>query len=90
MEIDEPLWGTWVREWYVLTDYHVTDFVLPDFPNIEGTPGIGPGMRRMIVMRAYREGFDIDNYSYGDLDVAGLRSWSVSRAAGRSRGPAHR
>jgi len=55
----------------------VTDVLLPDLPNIEGTPGIAPGQKILTIFRVYKEGFDIDNYSNQDLNQFGWRSWSV-------------
>ena len=57
----------------------VTDVLLPDFPNIEGTPGIGEGFKILDIIRAYREGFDIDSFSYSDLGTARWRSWAMDR-----------
>ena len=65
-------------EWTVMNDWYVTDVLLPDFPNIEGTPGIGPGQKILNIIRVYKEGFDIDNYSNQDLNTYGWRSWAFS------------
>ncbi|TNF31654.1 MAG: hypothetical protein EP329_11995 [Deltaproteobacteria bacterium] len=64
-------------EWTTIADYDVTDVLLPDLPNIEGTPGITPGQKILTIFRVYKEGFDIDNYSNQDLNQFGWRSWSV-------------
>ena len=66
-----------VTEWTTIADYDVTDVLLPDLPNIEGTPGIAPGQKILTIFRVYKEGFDIDNYSNQDLNQFGWRSWSV-------------
>ena len=63
-------------EWSVMNDYDVQSVLLPDFPTIEGTPGIDPGDKVLLVIRVYKEGFDIDNYSNSDLSTYGWRSWS--------------
>ena len=66
-----------VPEWIVVNDFNVTDVLLPDFPNIEGTPGISAGSKILTLWRVYKEGFDIDNYSYQDFGQLQWRSWAV-------------
>jgi hypothetical protein len=66
-----------VPEWTMVADYDVQSILLPDFPNIEGTPGIDPGSKILTIFRVYKEGFDIDNYSNTDINQFGWRSWSV-------------
>jgi hypothetical protein len=65
-----------VPEWTIVADFDVSQVLLPDFPSIEGTPGITAGQRIFSVIRAYKEGFDIDNHSNADMSVWGWRSWS--------------
>ncbi len=65
-----------VPEWITINDWKVTNLLLPDFPNIEGTPGIAPGFKYLTILRVYKEGFDIDNYSYMDLSTLTWRSWA--------------
>lgn len=66
-----------VPEWTIVNDWDVSDITLPDFPSIEGTPGIASGPKILTIFRVYREGFDIDNYSNLDLNQFRWRSWSV-------------
>jgi hypothetical protein len=66
-----------VPEWTMINDYDVQSILLPDFPNIEGTPGIDPGTKILTIFRVYKEGFDIDSYSNIDINQFGWRSWSV-------------
>ncbi len=68
-----------VPEWTMINDFDVQSILLPDFPNIEGTPGLDPGSKYLTVMRVYKEGFDIDNYSNNDLNTFGWRSWSLNQ-----------
>jgi len=67
-----------VPEWTMINDFDVQSILLPDFPNIEGTPGIDPGAKYLTIIRVYKEGFDIDNYSNSDLNQFGWRSWSMN------------
>ena len=62
--------------WDFMAAGDVTYVDLPDFPNIEGTPGVPPGFYIYTVQRVYKEGFDIDNYDNMDLDYRSWRSWS--------------
>ena len=66
-----------VPEWSMVADWDVQDVLLPDFPNIEGTPGISAGMKILTIFRVYKEGFDIDHYSNQDFNQLAWRSWSV-------------
>jgi hypothetical protein len=68
-----------VPEWTMINDYYVTDILLPDFPNIDGTPGISAGTKYLTIMRAYKEGFDIDNYSLMDFNQLRWRSWATDK-----------
>ncbi|MBL8786846.1 MAG: IPT/TIG domain-containing protein [Deltaproteobacteria bacterium] len=68
-----------VAEWTMINDYDVQSILLPDFPSIEGTPGIDPGTKYLTIYRIYKEGFDIDNYSNTDINQFGWRSWSVNQ-----------
>ncbi|MGM0577237.1 MAG: IPT/TIG domain-containing protein [Myxococcota bacterium] len=65
-----------VPEWTIVNDWDVTSVLLPDFPNIEGTPGIAPGAKILTIIRVYEEGFDIDNYSNQDLNTLRWQSWA--------------
>ncbi len=65
-----------VPEWTIIADYDVGALLLPDFPSIEGTPGITAGGKILSVIRVYKEGFDIDNHSNADMSLWGWRSWS--------------
>ena len=65
--------------WQIMTDGDVFAFDLPDFENIEGTPGIAAGNTyKLTIRRVYAEDFDIDNYDFLDLSVYRWRSWSVA------------
>ena len=66
-----------VPEWTMVADYNVTDIVLPDFPNIDGTPGIAPGTKYLTLIRGYKEGFDIDNYSNQDFNQLRWQAWAL-------------
>lgn len=65
--------------WTIITDGSVQSVNLPDFPNIEGTPGIAPGTLKLTTFRVYKEGFAIDNYDYTDLNQLEWRSWAVDQ-----------
>ena len=64
---DVPVWG-------IVTDGNIWEFDLPDFANIEGTPGIAPGGYGLRILRGYNDDFDIDNYDNSDFNP---RSWSM-------------
>ncbi|MBT9559404.1 MAG: hypothetical protein IV100_25470, partial [Myxococcales bacterium] len=63
--------------WSITTDGDVTHIELPDFENIEGTPGIGAGTYKLTIFRVYKDDFDIDNYDFSDLDTTRWRSWAI-------------
>lgn len=63
--------------WFMITDGDVTDIELPEFPAIEGTPGIVSGPVNLLLLRAYKPGFDINNYDYTDLYQLDWRAWSL-------------
>ena len=65
-----------VPEWTIINDWNVQDVLLQDFPNIEGTPGIAGGDKILYIMRVYKEGFDIDNYSNLDFNQLNWNAWS--------------
>ncbi len=64
-------------EWFIITGGWVKHVDLPEFPLIEGTPGIVPGPQKLTIIRAYKPGFDIDNYDYTDFDILTWGGWSV-------------
>ncbi len=65
--------------WNIISAGDLTQAKLPDFPNIQGTPGIPKGeMLRLTMIRAYKEGFDIDAYDLTDLNNLTWRSWSFN------------
>lgn len=66
-----------VPEWIMVNDWDVTDILLPDMPSIEGTPGIEPGFKLLTILRVYKEGFDINNYSNMDLSQSRWNSWAI-------------
>ncbi len=64
--------------WNIMTKGSVTKVDLPDFPTIQGTPGIPKGTPlHLTVIRGYKEGFDIDHYDMTDLDTLSWRSWAL-------------
>lgn len=64
--------------WTITTDGDVYDFTLPDFENIEGTPGIATGNTYILrIFRVFKEEFTIDNYDFSDLDTTRWRSWAI-------------
>lgn len=64
--------------WHLITKGNVTEVELPDFPAIQGTPGIPKGKTlHLTVMRVYKEGFDIDAHDSTDLNTLSWRSWSM-------------
>ena len=67
-------------EWTMVNDFNVTDIELPDFPNIDGTPGFAPGFKYLTLIRVYKEGFDIDNYSNQDFNNLRWNSWALDRS----------
>lgn len=69
-----------VPEWTMVNDFNVTEIELPDFPNIDGTPGFAPGFKYLTVIRVYKEGFDIDNYSNQDFNNLRWNSWALDRS----------
>ena len=63
--------------WNITTKGSVTQVELPDFPSIQGTPGIPKGKTlRLTIYRIYKEGFDIDHYDGSDFNQFTWRSWS--------------
>jgi hypothetical protein len=73
-------WGLeYVPEWTMINDYYVQDILLPDFPDIDGSPGISKGEKSLLVVRIYKEGFDINNYSGMDMSTITWQSWSLDR-----------
>jgi hypothetical protein len=64
-------------EWTMLNDWEVQSVTLPDLPNIEGTPGIDSGTKLLFILRVYKEGFDIDNYSTQDFQTRTWNSWAI-------------
>jgi len=68
--------GPPIMFWDFMADGDVSYVDLPDFPNIEGTPGVPPGFYIYSISRVFKEGFDIDNYDFLDFDYRTWRSWS--------------
>ncbi|MSP90942.1 MAG: hypothetical protein EXR79_03925 [Myxococcales bacterium] len=65
--------------WNITTKGSLTEVELPDFPAIQGTPGIPKGkMLRLTVFRIYKEGFDIDAYDGSDFNQLTWRSWAYT------------
>ncbi len=64
--------------WNIMTKGSVTKVDLPDFPTIQGTPGIPKNTPlHLTIIRGYKEGFDIDHYDMTDLDTLSWRSWAL-------------
>jgi hypothetical protein len=63
-------------EWFIFTAGDVKQVSLPNFPVIEGTPGIAAGAKNLLILRAYKPGFDMDNYDYTDLNTLEWRAWA--------------
>lgn len=66
--------------WSIMTAGDLSQVALPDFPAIQGTPGIpkGPTMR-LTLIRGYMEGFDIDAYDNTDVNMYKWQSWAVNQ-----------
>lgn len=67
--------------WDMVVGGEVTEITLPDFANIEGTPGVGPGFFDVQVVRIYREGLNINDYDVFDLDPSRWRAWSLIKSS---------
>jgi len=68
---DIPVW-----EFMASGDTYKID--LPDFENIEGTPGIPKGtVLKLTVLRVLVPGFTMDNFDYMDLSPFEQDAWSV-------------
>ena len=63
--------------WLTVTEGSITEYDLPEFPTIEGTPGIPDGPLILTVIRAFKPGFSLDNYDYSDFNTLEWRSWAV-------------
>ena len=64
--------------WNIMTKGSLSEVELPDFPAIQGTPGIPKGKQlRLTIIRGYKEGFDIDHYDFKDLNTLTWRSWAL-------------
>lgn len=74
--IDIPTLMGPVLEWDIISDWDATDIYLPDLPNIEGTPGLSAGPKQLTIIRAYKEGFDIDNFSFQDFNQLRWQAWA--------------
>jgi len=74
--LEQPSMAGPVMFWDFMADGDVTYVDLPDFPNISGTPGVPAGFYIYSVQKVWKEGFDINNYSFLDLDYRTWRSWS--------------
>ena len=65
--------------WNIMTKGSISEVELPDFPMIQGTPGIPKGTQlRLTIIRGYKEGFDINAYDGTDLNQLTWRSWSMN------------
>ena len=43
-------------------------------------PGFAPGFKYLTLIRIYKEGFDIDNYSNQDFNQLRWNSWALDRS----------
>jgi hypothetical protein len=78
VEIGIPGMGGDTPVWDIMTKGSLSQVDLPDFPSIQGTPGIPKGTPlRLTITRGYKEGFDIDHYDGMDLNPLAWRSWSM-------------
>lgn len=65
--------------WNIMTDGDLVQTELPDFPNIQGTPGIPKNTTlRLTMIRGFKEGFDIDAYDLTDMSSLGWQSWAIN------------
>jgi hypothetical protein len=80
LDVTQPGMMEPIPVWFMITDGTVTHFDLPEFPNIEGTPGfpVGPPLT-VTMIRTYKPGFDINNYDYTDFNNLDWRSWAYDR-----------
>lgn len=78
VELGIPGMGGDTPVWDIMTKGSLSQVELPDFPTIQGTPGIPKGTPlRLTITRGYKEGFDIDHYDGMDLNPLAWRSWSM-------------
>ena len=78
LDLSQPSMFGPVLFWDLMTDGDVLQTDLPDFPNIQGTPGVPAGYYIFSNTRVYKEGFDIDHYDFMDLDYRTWRSFSFA------------
>lgn len=79
MTIGIPGLGGDTPVWNIMTDGDLTQTQLPDFPNIQGTPGIPKNTTmRLTTIRGFKEGFDIDAYDLTDMSQLSWKSWAVN------------
>lgn len=65
--------------WNIMTKGTLSQVELPDFPAIQGTPGIPKDtLMRLTLIRGYKEGFDIDHYDNSDMNQFTWRSWALN------------
>jgi len=62
--------------WTLISGGDVASVPLPDFPSIEGTPGIPQTLLKFTFWRTYKEGFDIDHFDYTDLNTLDWQAWA--------------
>ncbi|MBR58858.1 MAG: hypothetical protein CMH54_12670 [Myxococcales bacterium] len=62
--------------WTFISGGDINAVALPDFQNIEGTPGIPGGLLRFTFFRVFKEGFDIDHFDYSDLNTLDWQAWA--------------
>lgn len=66
--------------WNIMTAGDLSQVELPDFPSIQGTPGIPKGKTmRLTMIRGYMEGFDIDSFDNTDLNTYKWQSWAMNQ-----------
>lgn len=65
--------------WEMITAGDVYKIKLPDFENIEGTPGIPKGQfLKLTVLRIHKPDLTIDNFDYMDLSPFEQKGWSAN------------
>lgn len=75
-----PAMGGDIPVWNIMTDGDLTQSELPDFPKIQGTPGIPTNTNlRLTIIRGFKEGFDIDAYDLTDMNIRTWRSWAENQ-----------
>ncbi len=79
VSIGIPGMGGVTPVWNIIAEGSLGEVTLPDFPNIQGTPGIPKQTPLQLTMiRGYKEGFDIDAYDLTDLNQLSWGAWAIN------------